>query len=137
MAMRSLRRSLRFANMLIFLCAVLGCFCPSSRDSSVNFLTPEAKLRAHAGPCRTTAFSGRSGYSVISHTSTPSRANTSTLACFRAPTINSAERRFLHGESPFIGGRFRRKLTLNMHQKIRNRSLLNVTVLFAKETMGE
>ena len=71
------------------------------------------------------------------HPSLTSTDNTPTSACFRASTINSTGKRFLHNESPFISDWIRRKLSLNMHQKRGCPSLLNVTVLFIKEGMKE
>jgi hypothetical protein len=74
---------------------------------------------------------------VISTRLLTSTDNTPTSGYFRAPTINSTGKRFLHDKSPFISDWIRLKLTLNMHQKRGCPSLLNVTVLFIKEGMNE
>src|SRR6266481_3339492 len=136
MAKRSLRRSLRFAKMPIFLRALLGCLCASSRDSSVNFLTPEASyaltLVLPAPPPLPLA-------EVLfrdSRTSTPLHRQHIHLSLLQNADHQLNGKALPHGKSPFIGARFRRRLTLNMHQKMWSQSLLNVTELFTKESMG-
>jgi len=102
----------------------------------VNFLTPEASyaltLVLPAPPPLPLA-------EVLfrdSRTSTPLHRQHIHLSLLQNADHQLNGKTLPHGKSPFIGARFRRRLTLNMHQKMWSQSLLNVTELFTKESMG-
>jgi hypothetical protein len=103
----------------------------------VNFLTPEANyaltLVLPAPPPLPLA-------EVLfrdSRTSTPVHRQHIHLSLLQNADHQLNGKTLSSGEISFIGARFRRRSTLNMHQKMWSQSLLNVTALFTNENMGE